>query len=157
MDLHIGYENCPEHPGVVCELDGSPDDGASTDLDVYRMAGALKWGHSAENRRKPDRSMLIVNDRVRLTGIPAQAHDYTVSGRSPLEWAISSLKHKKDKASQIADDPNGWRAWKDHPFELVRHLRRLVYLSVRSTEIIDSLPPALTAEPATGEAATEVG
>ena len=156
MDLHIGYETCPEHPDVVCEIDGEPDNGNHPDPEAYRMAGALKWGRSEENRRVPDKSVLAVNDRVRLTGIPDRAHDYTVSGRSPLEWAISSLKRKADTASGIADDPNGWVAWADDPYELVRHLKRLVYLSVRSAEIIDGLPPSLTADSPSGHETEEV-
>ena len=146
MDLHIGYETCPEHPDVVCEVDGQTDDGGQPDPEVYRMGKALKWAALEGNRKETDLSVLVVNDRVRLTGIPLRAHDYTVSGRSPLQWAVSSLAHKVDKNSQIADDPNGWQAWTRDPFELIRHLRRLVFVSVRSAEIIDSLPPSLDTE-----------
>ncbi len=150
MDLHIGYETGPEYP-LVCEVDGEPDRGEHRvdehSGDVYRMGKALKWGRSADNAGAADRSVLVVNDRVRLVGIPYQAHAYTVSGRSPLEWAISSLKLKQDKASGIVDDPNGWHAWADDPYELIRHLCRLVHLSVRSAEIIASLPPSLSTDP----------
>lgn len=145
MDLHVGYETCPEHPDVICEVDGHPDEGDQQDPGVYRMGKALHWGHVEGNRREADMSVLVVNDRVRLTGIPVQAHDYVVSGRSPLQWAVSSLAHKVDKRSQIADDPNGWQTWASDPFELVRHLRRLVFVSVRSAEIVESLPRSLPA------------
>ena len=143
MDLHIGYETCPEHPGVICEVDGLPDEGAHADPEVYRVGGALRRGRSAENRRMADRSVLVVNDRVQLVGIPARAHDYMVSGRSPLEWAVSSLARNTDKKSGIVADPNGWHAWVGDPFDLIRHVRRLVHVSVRSAEIVDGLPPAL--------------
>ena len=87
--------------------------------------------------------MLLINDRCKLVGIPPQAHEYTVSGRSPLEWAVDSLRFKEDKASGITDDPNGWWVWADEPFELIRHLRRLAYVGICSAEIIAALPPAL--------------
>lgn len=104
----------------------------------------MRWGKKTINSKKADdKSVLIVNPRIRLTQIPDQAHQYTISGRTPLEWAIGSLKVKVDKDSGIVNDPNGWVAWQQEPFELICHLKRLIYLSVRSTEIIDSLPPSL--------------
>ena len=90
-----------------------------------------------------EKTTLLVNPTCRILNIPPEAHQYTISGRSPLEWAVDSLRRKVDKNSGIVDDPNGWRAWKDDPFELIRHLRRLAYIGIRSTEIIASLPPTL--------------
>lgn len=140
MDLHIGYETVPEWP-LACEVDGEPDEG-TCDPDAYRIESRMRWGGK---RGAEDRSVLQVNDRCRLVGIPTEAHDYTVSGRSPLEWVIDSLRHKFDTASGIRDDPNCWQAWADEPFELIRHLRRLITVAVETTNIVRSLPPALAA------------
>ncbi len=142
MALHIGYETCPEHPEVVCEVDGVPDEGNHPDTEVYRL-GKLRWGKNPDNPREHDQSVLEVNDRCRLTGIPPQTHIYEVSGRSPLEWMVNALTVKTDKDSGVVDDPNGWHAWADEPFELIRHLRRLAYVGTRSAEIITTLPPSL--------------
>ena len=147
MDLHIGYETCPEHPGVEVRVKGSllddlPD--PSEYPGVYRIERKMRWGRNPETKKRDDRTVLEVNDRCWLVGIPPQAQEYTVSGRSPLDWAIASLRHKRNKASGITDDPNGWHVWEDNPFELIRHLRRLVYVSVRSAEIIAALPPSLS-------------
>lgn len=49
---------------------------------------------------------------------------------------------KHDKASGIIDDPNGWHDWADEPFNLVRHLRRLVTVSVETAGIVAGLPPS---------------
>lgn len=138
IDLHIGYEFCPEHPDVICEVDGETDIGTSED-EAYRI-DTLKW---AIVNKKHDMSSLVVNRRCRLTGIPETAHDYTISGRSPLEWAISSLCHKSDTNTGIADDPNTWHAWADEPFELIRHLRRLVWVSTETSRIVKELPASL--------------
>ena len=146
MDLHIGYETCPEYPGVEVRVKGAllddlPD--PNEDPGVYRIERKMRWGRNPETKKRDDRTVLEVNDRCRLVGIPLRAQEYTVSGRSPLDWAIASLRHKRNKASGITDDPNGWHVWEDNPFELIRHLRRLVYVSVRSAEIIAALPPSL--------------
>ena len=83
--------------------------------------------------------MLRINTRCCLTNIPTEAENYKISGRSPLRWAIDSLRVKHDTASGIVDDPNGWHPWTDEPFNLIRHLRRLVTVSVESTRIVAGL------------------
>jgi len=141
MDLHIGYETVEEWP-VECRVDGEPDDGQA-EPDVYRIGKPMHWGKHPD--KKSDRSVLEINSRCRLVDIPDEAHEYTVSGRSPLEWAIASLKHKHNKDSGITDDPNGWHVWADDEdaFELIRHLRRLVRVSVETARIVAALPPSL--------------
>ncbi|MXW94108.1 MAG: hypothetical protein F4110_01055 [Acidimicrobiaceae bacterium] len=140
IDLHIGYEAVEEYP-LACLVDGEPDEGAA-DPAAYRIASKMRWG-GGHGHRNEDRSVLVVNDRCRLVGIPPEAHDYTVSGRSPLHWAVESLRVKHDKASGIVDDPNGWHDWAGEPFNLIRHLRCLVTVSVETARIVASLPPSL--------------
>lgn len=140
IDLHVGYETADEYP-VECLVDGEPDEGAA-DPGAYRIASKMRWG-GGRGQDKEDRSVLVVNERCRLVGIPPDAHEYTVSGRSPIHWAIESLRVKRDKASGIVDDPNGWHAWADEPFNLIRHLRRLVTVSVETARIVAALPPSL--------------
>ena len=141
MDLHINYETADEWP-VECRVDGEPDEGTA-DPDAYRIENKMRWGKNPD--KSEDCSVLHINTRCCLTGIPADAENYKISGRSPLRWAIDSLRVKHDKASGIVDDPNGWHGWADEPFNLIRHLRRLVRVSVESARIIASLPPALMA------------
>ena len=139
MDLHIGYETVDESP-VRCLVDGKADEGHAS-ADAYRIQARMRWGKDTDN--KADRTVLIVNSRCRLVGIPAEAHAYEISGRSPLQWAIASLRRKYEKNSGIVDDPNGWHTWADEPFNLIRHLRRLVFVSVETQRIVASLPPSL--------------
>ena len=140
MDIHIGYESVEEWP-VRCLVDGEPDEGQADD-DAYRVESKMRWGTHPD--RSTDHGVLHVNSRCQLVEIPTEAHDYDISGRSPLQWAIDSLRVKHDTASGIVDDPSGWREWADEPFNLIRHLRRLVTVSVETVRIIASLPPALT-------------
>lgn len=111
----------------------------------------MRWGKADDGSE--DSSVLHINSRCCLTGIPADAEDYKVSGRSPLQWAIASLRVKNDTASGIVDDPNGWDEWADEPFNLIRHLRRLVTVSVETARIVAGLPPAIT-PPSTTETGT---
>ena len=138
MDLHIGYEECREHPDVICEVDRKQDEG-DKEPEAYRL-DSLKLKEEADT----DTLTLKINPRCYLKQIPATSQDYTISGRSPLEWAESSLCHKSDKNTGIEDDPNTWHMWQDEPFELIRHLRRLVWLSTETARIVSELPKSLT-------------
>ena len=139
MGLHIGYETVEEWP-VECRVDCEADEGDADD-GAYRIEARMRWSKHPDGSE--DRSVLLVNSRCRLLNIPPEAHEYTVSGRSPMQWAIDSLRVKHDKASGIVDDPNGWHIWADEPFNLIRHLRRLVRVSVETARIVASLPPSL--------------
>ena len=84
-ELHLGYETCPEYPlELVFSGEGDPRPGH------FRL-GARPMRH-AGNRGDMDRSVLIVNDHVRLAGIPEAAHSYVVNGRTPLEWFIDRYR-----------------------------------------------------------------
>ncbi len=143
INLHIDYETVDEYP-VTCLVDGQPDEGQS-DTSAYLIEKKMRWGKTG---KQEDKSILEINQRCKLIGIPDEAHQYTVSGRSPLAWAIDSLRHKLDKDSGLTDDPNGWHVWADEPFNLIRHLRRLIHISVETTRIVNSLPPSLPSSPA---------
>lgn len=142
IDLHVGYETVGEYP-VQCLVDGESDDG-DADPSAYRIEGRMRWGKRTDGSDDP--AVLIVNSRCRLVDIPLEAARYTVSGRTPLQWAIDSLRVKHDKPSGIVDDPNGWRDWADEPFNLIRHLRRLVRVSYESALIIAWLPTSRPGE-----------
>lgn len=127
--LHADFETVPEAE-LEIELD---DDGHC------RIEERMNWADSSK-------SVLEINSSCRLKGIPPRAHTYQISGRSPLEWAVDSLRRKYDSDSGIVDDPNCWHLWENDSFELVRHLRRLAYIGIRTSEIVDSLPPSLPSE-----------
>ncbi len=77
-------------------------------------------------------------------GLEEVGHRYVVNGRTPLEWFIDRYKIKRDKASGIVNDPNGWF---EDPRDLVTAIGRIVYVSVESTQIIEGLPSQITDDP----------
>ena len=150
FELHTEYETVPEEK-VDCLVDGRlvedgkfiekgliPDDSKSLET-AFNIQKSLKL----KEDKKGDSYRLVINDRCQLVGIPKAIEEYTISGRSPLEWAVVSLAFKDDQKSGITDDPNKWQAWADEPFELIRHLRRLIYISLESTKIIKGFPKAI--------------
>ena len=129
-ELHVGYENCPEHP-----LDLVVSGESSLQSEHLRLGSSpMRYGGK---RGEPDRSILIVNDHVRLTGIPDAAHSYVVNGRTPLDWFIDRYTVSTDKKSGILNDAN---AWFEQPEDLITAIRRIVHLSVETARIVESLP-----------------
>ena len=124
--LHLGYETCPEYPLEAVAAHG----GELTADDCQIGDRAMRFADDGK-------AALIVNDRLRLAGIPAEAHDYEVNGRTPLEWLIDRYRIARDRDSGIVNDPNGWF---EEPRDLIAAIRRVVHLSVETVRIVEGLP-----------------
>ena len=124
--LHLGYESCDEYPlELVISQPSIPQE------DHFRLS------NRAMRFQDDSRTELRINDNLTLRGIPASAHQYQVNGRTPLEWLIDRYKVVQDKHSGIINDPNDWF---ERPEDLVKAIRRIVWVSVETTKIVDALP-----------------
>ena len=124
--LHLGYETGPPYP-----LEAVAANGGEVAAEDCRI------GDRAMHFADDGKTTLIVNDRLRLAGIPGEAHRYQVNGRTPLEWLIDQYRISKGGKSGIVNDPN---AWFDDPRDLIAAIRRVVHLSVETVRIVDGLP-----------------
>ena len=128
-ELHLSYETCEEYPlDVTFAQLGEPRP------EHFRI------GERAMRYSDDDRTVLIVNDHLRLGRIPPEAHQYQVNGRTPLEWFIDRYRITRDKESGIVNDPN---AWFDDPRELIAVIRRIVTVSAETARIVEHLPEPL--------------
>ena len=132
-DLHLNYETCEQYPlELIFSGQGKPQ---SKHFQLGKRAMRFT--------DKDTKTTLIINDHVRLSGIPEEAHRYVVNGRTPLEWFIDRYKITQDKDSGIINDPNGWF---ENPRDLITAIERIVYVSVESTRIIERLPSEVVTE-----------
>lgn len=76
-----------------------------------------------------------------LQEYPQGAFEYVVNGRSPLAWAVDQYKVKTDKDSQIVSNPNN-RSISDI-YYVADLIPRLVTVSVKTQEIVNSLPTSI--------------
>ena len=135
-DLHVNYERVEPYPSVQEEASlHAPAD----PWERYRI-GERKMRFPKLGRRDKDFTRLEYNDYVTLTGIPAEAQGYSISGRSPLEWIIDRYHVKTDKASGIVNDPNNFLREQGHPDAVVDLIKRLVTVSMRTQELLETLP-----------------
>ena len=136
-DLHVNYERVEPYPSVQEEASlHAPAD----PWEHYRI-GERKMRFPKLGRRDKDFTRLEYNDYVTLTGIPAEAQGYSISGRSPLEWIIDRYHVKTDKASGIVNDPNDFLREQGRPDAVVDLIKRLVTVSMRTQELLATLPP----------------
>ena len=136
-DLHVNYERVEPYPSVQEEAGlHAPAD----PWERYRI-GERKMRFPKLGRRDKDFTRLEYNDYVTLTGIPAEAQGYSISGRSPLEWIIDRYHVKTDKASGIVNDPNDFLREQGRPDAVVDLIKRLVTVSMRTQELLKTLPP----------------
>ncbi|MDE0301014.1 MAG: DEAD/DEAH box helicase family protein [Candidatus Poribacteria bacterium] len=129
-DLHVNYENCERHPLEVIFAHEHESQSSHFQLTERAMRFA-----------DDEKTTLIINEHVSLSGIPEESHRYVVNGRTPLEWFIDNYRITRDGASGIINDPNGWF---EDPRDLVTAIERIVYVSVESTRIIEGLPSDVT-------------
>ncbi len=130
--LHLSYETCKKYPLEIVH----------TQLEEPRPEH-FRIGHKAMKFADQEKSVLIVNDHIRLEDIPAEAHRYEVNGRTPLGWFIDRYRITRDTHSGIVNDPNGWF---HDPRDLIAAIRRIVQVSVATVSIVGSLPETFNSE-----------
>ena len=111
---------------------------AGEDPYAWFRVEKLKWGGSARDR---DRSRIVYNARVAVSGIPDEAHDYLLGSRTGLEWVIDRYQVKTDKPSGIVNDPNDYAREVGNPRYILDLIAKVTRVSVETVEIVNALPP----------------
>jgi predicted helicase len=129
--LHVNYESVEMYPALIDTVSKQLDE---SDYRVEKM-------RHGKNGKEKDLSIIHYNDRTTISGIPLNAYDYIVNGKSAIEWVMERQCVKTDKASGIVNDANDWAvetmANPKYPLEL---LLRVITVSVESMKIVNTLP-----------------
>jgi predicted helicase len=136
-EIHLGYEL--ETPYPLVGLDADPTGDPYDFFAVQRTAFARQRNPNT-NRLEADKSTLIYNSRITLSGIPEDAHRYMLGSRSAIEWIIDRYRVKTDQASGIVNDPNEWSREVGDPRYIIDLFARIVTVSLRTMQIVDALP-----------------
>ena len=134
-DLHVGYEAVEPYPLTVSG--DQPTGPGSADLYDWFRVEKMRWGGSGKLK---DRSTIVYNPRITISGIPDEAHEYLLGSRSGIEWVMERYQVRTDKASGIVNDPNDWSREVGDPRYILDLLRRVVTVSVETMRIVRSLP-----------------
>lgn len=135
-DLHVNYETVEPYSVRIKEGDlrlaNIPDP-----VDFYRVE-KMKF---AGKRGAFDKTTVIYNPRITMEGIPLEAYDYVVNGKSALEWVMERQCVKTDPASGIVNDANRYAIETigdpAYPFKL---FQRIITVSLETIKIVRDLP-----------------
>jgi predicted helicase len=145
MELHIGYETVEPYP---LEEHWTPGADPGVDPKTLRVGDRKmrypKVTDSETGDKITDRTHLIYNQYLTLSGIPERAHEYKLGTRSGIDWIIDRYYIKTDKASGIVNDPNAWAAEHNDPRYILDLIGRVITLSLTSLNIAESLPLLLS-------------
>jgi predicted helicase len=134
-DLHVGYESVKPYP-VEFKLAKPREEFAVADYRVTQMKFAK--GMDGE---KYDKTTVIYNPLITLTGIPLVAYDYVVNGKSALEWVMERQAVTTHKDSGIVNDANDWAVETmgnpAYPLEL---FQRVITVSLETMTVVRGLP-----------------
>jgi predicted helicase len=142
-DLHVNYESAEPYHVTIKEGDlrlaNIPDPVAYFRVEKMKFAG---------KRGEVDKSTVIYNPRITITGIPLEAYDYVVNGKPALEWVMERQCVKTDAASGIVNDANRYAnetvGDPAYPFNL---FCRVITVSLETMKIVRALPALDILEP----------
>ena len=120
-DLHVKYESAPEFKLEKIENE-NPEVKLTYHVEAMKLA--------------KDKSAIIYNEFLTLSGIPANVFDYKLGNRSALEWIIDQYRVTKDGDGKITSDPNRL----DDEKYIVRLIGQIVTVSLETLKTVASLP-----------------
>ncbi|WP_067937020.1 DEAD/DEAH box helicase [Alicyclobacillus kakegawensis] len=127
-ELHVNYETVEPWPLEEIHDKDSQLEG------FYRVE---KMHFAKGPGGKPDKTTIIYNAYIKLSGIPLEAYDYVVNGKSAIEWIMDRYQVTVDKVSDIVNDPN---EWSEDPRYIVNLVKRIVRVSMETNRIVKTLP-----------------
>lgn len=131
-ELHVNYDSVPMYAGAKIEHGNT-----SLSTADYRVE-KMKYGKKGKEK---DLTTIIYNRRITVSGIPLEAYDYIVNGKSAIDWVVERQGVREDKASGIVNDANDWATETmqspRYPLEL---LLRVITVSLETQRIVASLP-----------------
>jgi predicted helicase len=118
-EIHVHYEQQPEY-----KLTKTEKKGEKLDYRVTKM------------KLSKDKTTLIYNQFLTLSGVPKETFDYRLGNRSALEWVIDQYQVSIDKRSGITNDPNR----EDDPQYILRLIGQVITVSLETVKIVASFP-----------------
>ena len=130
-DLHINYETVS--PYQVDIEGGALLLAEFTDTD-YRVT-QMKFASKA------DKTRVVYNHKITMSGIPLEAYDYVVNGKPALEWVMERQAVTTHKDSGIVNDANLWATETvgdaSYPLKL---FQRVITVSLETMKLVRALP-----------------
>jgi predicted helicase len=125
---HLNYETIEPYP--LQEFSRHLSLNPKEDYRVQKMTFGRRG-------KEIDKTTIIYNSNVTLSGIPPEAYGYVVNGKSALEWIMERYQVTKDKDTEITNNPNDWS---EDPRYIIDLVKRMVRVSQETMNIVNGLP-----------------
>lgn len=133
-NLHLNYEAIEPYGKCVIVHAPLTTKGDSINYHVEKM----RFGKI--DSKTADKSIIHYNHAITIEGIPAEAYEYVVNGKSAIEWVMERYAITTDKKSGITNDPNDWAREHNDEKYILNLLLRVINVSVQTVEIVKELP-----------------
>ena len=133
-DLHLNYETIEPYRKCIVSFAPLTNKGDKMNYHVEKM----RFGKS--DSKTSDKSVIHYNHSITITGIPTEAYEYVVNGKSAIEWIMERYAITTDKKSGITNDPNDWAREHNDEKYIFNLLLRVINVSVQTVEIVRRLP-----------------
>jgi len=133
-EFHLNYETVKPHPVEVVTTSHLTD-------AAYRVE-KMRYGKiKVDGKTVDDKTVLVYNEHITLKGIPLEAYDYVVNGKSALDWVVERQCVKTDKDSGIVNDANAWAIeTMENPKYPLELFQRVITVSLETMKIVKTLP-----------------
>jgi predicted helicase len=135
---HLNYETIDPYP--LAEHMDTLDFDPWERFKVKKMTFARPTPEQRAAGERHDKTQIVYNAHLTLRGIPPEAYDYVVNGRSAIEWVMDRYQVRRDKKSGIVNDPNDWCREHDDPRYIADLICRVVRVSLETMKIVNALP-----------------
>ncbi len=134
--LHVNYEQV--EPYAVNFARGDTSLVQPSDPESFYRVEQMKF---AGKRPKLDKTSVVYNADITMTGVPLDAYEYVVNGKPALEWIMERQCVKVDKASGIVNDANRYaiETVGDPAYPLLL-FQRMITVSLETMKIVRGLP-----------------
>ena len=151
-DLHLDYESVEPAPlSLIVDGENVPWELRETISPSLLHVEKMRYPRvrRRDGRLEDDKTSIVYNEHVTVSGIPTRAQDYLLGSHSVLDWLLDRYRVSTHKASGIVNDPNDWMAEgagggptaSAQPHYLLDLIARITTVSVQTQEIVTSLPP----------------
>lgn len=135
-NLHCDYEQVEPYP--VTYKQGSLELATIRDLKSFYRVEKMKFGGKRPNI---DKTTVVYNSNITMTGIPLEAYDYVVNSKPALEWVMERQCVKTDKDSGIVNDANRYAIETvGDPAYPLKLFQRVITVSLETMKIVRALP-----------------
>ena len=87
-----------------------------------------------------DKSIIFFNSDIVIDGIPLEAYEYVVNGKSALEWVMERYQITTDSKSGITNNPNDWSREHGDEKYIFNLVLRIITVSIETMKIVNELP-----------------